>query len=180
MARPRKTSRVLRSLSDCDDAMCALKIAVLRREQLEAARDKAVAGVVEKYDPEITEQVDLALDLQLQLRNYYMAHLDEVEKDGKKSVLLAHGVMGRRSNPPALALANKAWTWASAKAAVAAKLGQTFLRFKDPEIDKDRIKEALREGDLNADQIAACGLVVKQDEEFYAEPARTATTGADV
>ncbi len=174
MARPRKTSRTLASLQDCDDAMCALKIAVLSRGAAEAARDKAVAAITEKYDPEISAQVNLAKDLELQLKNYYMTHLAEVEKDGKKSVALAHGVMGRRKSPGKLQPLNKAWTWEAVLVKLREKYKDKFLRKHEPEPDKEAIKKA----ELSADDLEACGLKIEANEDFYAEPSRTATTGA--
>jgi phage host-nuclease inhibitor protein Gam len=174
MARPRKTSVVLKTLADCDDAMLALKVAMLERESLEAARDKAVAGITEKYAPEVRAQVDLAKELELRLQNFYMEHVDDLEKDGRKSVKLAHGVMGRRLGAAKLSLANKSWTWQAVVARLAEKFGDRFLRTSEPEVKKDEVKRA---EDVDAKTLRECGLKLEQGEDFYAEPTRTAATG---
>ena len=172
MARPRKPKGVLDSIDECQEVMRCLKLAVIQQEHLEGMRDKKIAAITEEYAPGIAVEVGYRADLELQLQNYYMAHLEEVEKDGKKSVQLTHGVIGRRLGNPALKLLNKSWTWESVLAKLRENFGSKFIRKPDPEPDKAAIKKA----DLPADELKACGLKIQQDEVFYAEPDRTPTT----
>lgn len=174
MARPRKPKGVLDSIDECQEAMRCLKLATIERERLEAARDKKVAATTELFAADIAEQVTLQADLELQLRNYYMAHLEELEKDGKRSVQLTHGVLGRRLGNPVLKLLNKSWTWDSVRAKLQGTFGSKFMRQAEPEVDKAGIKKA----GLDANQLKAAGLKIEQGEDFYAEPDRTPTTEA--
>lgn len=172
MTRPRKTSEMLDSIAECEEAMRSLKLAAIEQERLEGMRDKAVTKITETYVPVIAAQVKLRTDLELGLQNYYMAHLKELETDGKKSVQLTHGVMGRRLGTPALKLLNKSWTWESVMARLREVFGSRFIRLVEPEPDKAAIKKA----DLGADELKAVGLKIEQGENFFADPDRTPTT----
>jgi len=172
MARPRKTSETLDSIDECQEAMRCLKLAAIEQERLEGARDVKVTRITEEYAADIALQVTARANVELALQNYYMAHLEELEKDGKKSVQLTHGVMGRRLGTPALRLLNKSWTWEVVLARLGEAWGKRFIRMADPEPDKAAIKKA----DLTADQLKVVGLKIEQGENFYAEPDRTATT----
>jgi len=172
MARPRKTSETLDSIEECQEAMRCLKLAAIEQERLEGARDVKVARITEEYARDIALQVTARASVELALQNYYMAHLDELEVDGRRSVQLTHGVMGRRLGTPALKLLNKSWTWESVLARLAEVFGARFVRLAEPEVDKPGIKKA----DLSAEQLKAVGLKIEQGENFYAEPDRTATT----
>ena len=174
MGRPRKANGSLASIEECQEAMRLLRLAVIAQERLEGSRDKKVAGIVEAYAPEITARVSARADLGLQLQNYYMAHLEELEQNGKKSVQLTHGVIGRRLGNPAVKLLNKSWTWDSVLAKLLAEFGLQFIRTPAPEVDKAQIKKA----DLTAEQLKTVGLKIQQDEDFYADPDRTPTTEA--
>jgi phage host-nuclease inhibitor protein Gam len=173
MGRPRKAKKKLGTLDECQEAMRLLKLSAIEQERLEGARDKAIAGITEKYAGEITAAADAVKDLTLQLQNYYMTHLADLESEGKKSVRLRHGVMGRRLGSPALRLVNKSWSWASALVKLREKWGDRFIRTADPEVKKDEVKKA----DLEAADLRECGLKIDQDEDFYAEPDRGAEEG---
>ena len=172
MARPRKASETLDSIEECQEAMRCLKLAAIEQERLEGARDVKVTRITEEYAGDIALQVTARSNVEPALQNYYMAHLEELEKDGKKSVQLTHGVMGRRLGTAALKLLNKSWTWESVLARLREVFGARFVRLAEPEVDKPAVKKA----DLSADQLKAVGLKVEQAESFFAEPDRTATT----
>jgi phage host-nuclease inhibitor protein Gam len=169
MGRPKKATATLESLGECSRAMRQLLLATLDAEKKTADRDRAVAAILKDYEGSLTTLAAKRDDLELQLRNYYMAHLDEVEKDGRRSVQLTNGIMGRRTSPSALKLLNKSWTWAAVREAIRAKWGTAFLRFEDPEPDKDKIKAEILE-----EQLGECGLKLHQDENFYVELERPA------
>jgi hypothetical protein len=103
-----------------------------------------------------------------------MTHLAECERDSKKSLQLKHGVIGRRLSPPALRLLNKSWTWSAVLTKLQSLLPDQFVRHKDPEIDKDKIKSEMGAGTLKE-----YGLKLEQDESFYAEIQRPPQTGGD-
>ena len=66
---------------------------------------------------------------------------------------------------------NKSWTWESIVTRLREVYGARFIRKPEPEVDKVAVKKA----DLPAADLAACGLKMHQDENFYAEPDRTPT-----
>jgi phage host-nuclease inhibitor protein Gam len=165
--RPKKASIVLTSMDDCTATMAGLLVAVTELEKLVATRDQAVAAASARYEVDIDSWRAKKADLELALRNYYMAHVEEMEHGGRKSVQLPNGVMGRRLSPPKLTLLNRAWTWAASLVKLRSKYGERFLRTRDPEIDKDLVKAELDEAGLKE-----VGLAIDQDEVFFAEPAR--------
>lgn len=162
MGRPKKTTATLGSMAECTDAMRLLLLVTTDLEKQQATRDAAMAGVCKSYEKAIGGLLEQKADIELQLRQYYMGHLAEVEHEGRKSVELAYGTMGRRLGQPTLKLLNKAWTWAAALVALANKFGNKYLRLRDPEIDKDAVKAGIPEGEL-----AFYGLKLDQDENFF-------------
>ena len=167
MARPRKPTHQLDSLEHCNRAMGMLLDATLEIERLTAERDKEIAAVQTQYEPALDKQLTQKAEMLASLEAFYRENVAELERGGRKSYELGNGVMGRRLDPPRLALLNRAWTWATATAKVGRRYGLKYLRVPEPELDKDLVK-----ADLDADELAACGLKVVQSEEFYAEPAR--------
>jgi phage host-nuclease inhibitor protein Gam len=153
-------------MEDCEQAMGLLAAATTSLAVAEGLRDAEVALAREKHAVAISACTEEIKELTAQLQHYYMAHLGEIERDGKKSVELRHGVMGRRMSPPALKLLSKAWTWASAAVRVLDVFGVKYLRVSDPEIDKEAIKQA----GIAAEDLRLCGLKITQDEDFFAEP----------
>lgn len=169
VARPKKASGELGSIADCDAAMHQLLLRTLSREELIVARDRQVAAAQKIFESDIDSATAAIADLTAQLQQYYVTHIDECEKDGRKSVQLAYGVMGTRLSPPALKLLNKSWTWAAVLAKLREVMGDHFVRQRDPEVDKDAVKQ-----EIAAEQLRDFGLKLTQDETFYAEPQRPA------
>jgi phage host-nuclease inhibitor protein Gam len=167
MARPKKSSMELLSLDECTRAMGKLLTVTLQLEKLIANRDLGVAQVQASYEKPLDALRAEASDLELAMQNYYMSHVSDIEKGGKKSLQLQNGIMGRKLSPAKLVLLNKSWTWASVLTKLRIGFGDRFIRQADPEVAKDTIKAELPEG-----QMADYGLKLHQDENFYAEPAR--------
>jgi phage host-nuclease inhibitor protein Gam len=163
MARPKKTTATLASLTDCTDAMRRLLLATTKAEGIQAERDASMARLFKTYEAELASAVAQRTDLEAQLQQYYMTHLPEVEA-AKKSIELTYGVMGRRLSPPALKLANKSWTWRAALVALSARFKDRFVLKREPEMDKDAVKAEIPEADL-----VLYGLKLDQEEKFYIE-----------
>lgn len=164
MARPRKTSAVLESLKECDRVMERLLLATLDLEKEEAIRDGAIATAVRTHKPRITVLSAKITDLELQLQNYYMTHTAELEADGKKSVQLKFGVMGRRKGKPSLVPLKKSWTWKAILIALRDRFGEQFLSHPEPKVDKDKVK-----AEIPPESLAEFGLRIKQEEAFFTE-----------
>ncbi len=84
----------------------------------------------------------------------------------KKSLEMAHGVIGFRTGTPKLKTL-KGFTWASALQLVKEFL-PGYVR-QTEEIAKDKLL-ADRDTEDMAPQMAKCGIQVSQDETFYVEP----------
>lgn len=105
----------------------------------------------------------------------------------KKSLDMAHGVIGFRTGTPKLKTL-KGFTWASALELAKRFLPMTYIR-QTEEIAKDRLlaDRDLKEvavydtptGDLRTatmtEAMAVCGIQVVQDEAFYVEPKKEET-----
>jgi phage host-nuclease inhibitor protein Gam len=172
VARPRKASNTLESIEECRTAMRTLLIATTNLEKVKAEKDAAVARLGKTYERDMARFVEEKADIELQLQQYYMAHLSEVEREGKKSIDLQYGVMGRWLGKPTLKLLNKAWTWAASLVKLRESFGNRFLRMPDPEINKDLVK-----AEIAAEQLGEFGLKIHQEEDFYVDLNRS-TEGA--
>jgi phage host-nuclease inhibitor protein Gam len=159
----------LKTLAECEEAMSCLLRHSTRREELEAERDRLMGDTNRMYQPSIELITSHQQSLELQLRQYYLTHAAEIEKDGAKILKLASGVMGMRLTPPSLKLLNKKWTWQSVLAALHTVFGDKFERIPPPEPNKQLIKT-----DLPAEEMKVYGLKLEQEEIFYAEPLRAA------
>lgn len=169
MARPRKATVILASIEECTAAMRKLLLATLDHERATAERDGYMALAMKQYEKRLQTLTEKRQDLDLQLQNYYMTHLGEVERDGKKSVQLQYGVMGRRFGNPSLRLLNKSWTWTAVLVKLREHFGKKFLRLRDPEVDKDKVKTELPE-----EQLGEYGMKLAQAESFYVDLFRPA------
>jgi phage host-nuclease inhibitor protein Gam len=167
MARPKKSTIELKSLDECTKAMADLLVATTDIETLTAERDRAVAAASAEFEAYLDGAKEKQADLTLALRDYYYAHVGELEKSGARSVQLVNGVMGRRTSPPKLMLLNRNWTWGTVLVRLRERFGARFLRLSEPEIDKDLVK-----AELAVEELKALGLRLDQDEKFYAEPTR--------
>ena len=166
MAKKKKIIYVLKSLEECERVMMEIWAAAATRKMLTGLMEAEIAAVREKHGLPIGE-LDGAIERWAEeLQQYYMSHLAEVEADGRKSIELRHGVMGRRLSPPALKLLSKAWKWATVAVRLEDVFGNRFLRQADPEPDKEAIKAA----DLAPEDLRLCGLKIEQEEVFFAEP----------
>lgn len=90
----------------------------------------------------------------------------------KKSLDMAHGVIGFRTGTPKLKTL-KGFTWASALQLVKEFLPNYARQTWD--IAKDKLL-ADRDAEQMADSMAKCGIQVVQDETFYVEPKKEDTS----
>lgn len=168
MGRPRKsTGAELQSIDDCTRTMATLLVAITDIEALIAERDLAIAGAQARFEQILDDARARRIEAEVALKNYYYAHLAEIEKGGTKHLQLENGMIGRRYNPPALKPLNRSWSWASIKVKVRELWNSKYFHEpKEPELDKDKLKE------LSAEELKKAGLRLHNDETFYAEPAR--------
>ncbi len=172
MGRQKKAGVELGSIDDCTRAMGELLAVTIEVEVLVAERDLAVAQASKKFETRLDDAWARKGAVSASLEAYYYGHVLEIEADGKKSLQLANGVMGRRDNPPALKPLNRKWTWAAILQAVTTGLGMSYLRTREPELDRDKLKT------LPNEKLRDFGMKVESDETFYVEPARLPEEGA--
>ncbi len=170
MGRPKKASAEIASIEDAARVMRGLLISEVELEKLQGAMDLARAEATAKFEKPIDAEKAHISDLTRQLKTFYMANHKELEKDGNKSVRLAFGILGRRLGQPVLKPRNRSWTWA----AIAIKLRSIYnTQYFNPQPPATVNKDLVRK-ELNEEQLAACGLKVDQDENFFVETDRTA------
>jgi hypothetical protein len=173
MGRPRKgTGAELATVEDCERAMAELLVAIVQIEVLEARHGLLVAQASAEIEPEMNDAKGRKIEAELALRNYYYAHLVEIEANGAKHLQLAGGVIGRRDDPPAIKPLNRSWKLEDIKRMVRAEHGlKYFHEAKEPELDKEKLKE------LDAEALKKVGLKTEAGETFYAEPTRAPAKG---
>lgn len=168
MGRPKKATKELHSIDECTLAMGELLQVTTDLESAIALRDRAMAELQAEHESRLDEYRSEAADIKASLRAYYYAHLKEMEDDGKrKHCKLPNGTMERRFGAGKLVPLNRSWTWKTIAIKVRELWGMRYFRAAEPEIDKQALKEK-----LDAEQLASAGLKVKNEESFYAEPAR--------
>jgi phage host-nuclease inhibitor protein Gam len=99
------------------------------------------------------------------MQNFGLLHHDELFSK-KKSLQCTHGIIGFRIGTPKLKT-RKGFTWA-AVLEVARTILPSYIRTTE-EVAKDRLL-ADRAIDGMAEKMDRCGVVVVQEETFYAEP----------
>jgi len=168
MGRPKKASATIDTVEQANAALHSLLCAQVELEKYVGAADLARAAATAKYETAIDGQRERIADLTLQLQTFYMANYKALETEGRKSVQLTYGVLGRRMGKPTLKPLNRSWTWAAVKVKLREAWAGKFFRAVEPEVDKDLIK-----ADLTAEQLRDVGLKVEQDEAFFVEVDRS-------
>ena len=143
MARPKKAQKELYSVEECTAAMGELARVQARIAKLVAERNLAVAQATADSEPEIDAEKKVAAELEVELCVYYFLHMAELEQDGKHSVDLPTGTMGRRLGNPKLTLLNGSWTWEMAARKLQELFVDVYMRIAEPEVDRDAVKQHL-------------------------------------
>lgn len=165
MARQKKTiiSGVTREAAE--DAFACYAKADAQSAKILADIDLQCAKIREKYSGKLAEldgEKEKAFDT---LHAYATENQDELFTK-KKSLEMAHGVIGFRTGTPKLKTL-KGFTWASALQLVNEFL-PGYIR-QTCEIAKDKLL-ADRDMEDIVPQMSRCGIQVVQDETFYVEP----------
>ncbi|EFR54625.1 host-nuclease inhibitor Gam family protein [Bacteroides fragilis] len=148
-----------------DEAFAAYAKANAQSAKITADIELQCAKIREKYASKLAElegEKEKAFDT---LQAYATENQAELFTK-KKSLEMAHGVIGFRTGTPKLKTL-KGFTWASALQLVKEFL-PGYVR-QTEEIAKDKLL-ADRDMEDMAGQMAKCGISVSQDETFYVEP----------
>ena len=154
MARQKRRS-CLASLDECGEALRELGLLDLRIEAIEARCDRKILDAKSLAKEAASFHLTRKRELEGDLEMYYREHQAEIEADGRKSVELPVGSMGRRKSSELKPLPKK--TWADVLAVIQRRGLEQFLAVK-----KKVDKEALRsQTDGFLDKLG-CRLVPKQ------------------
>ena len=165
--RPKIPTSEILSEEQANAAMLEMLTAQVELEKLQGAMDLARAAATTKFEKDLDARKSRLADLTEQLQTWYLAYAEVPEN--RKSITLAHGVIGDRISPPALKPLNRKWSWKAIGAVLQSKYGAKFFHAAEtPKPDKDKIR-----AELDDEQLKVCGLKVEQDEEFYIELDRT-------
>lgn len=163
MAKKKRQPR-LASLDECGQALREVGLLDIRIEGVQARCDKKILDAkslaVEAAAPDVRRKNELEADL----RDYYGAHLGEIETDGRKSVALAVGQMGRRLSHEIKTQNRK--KWADVVAAIKRRKWFQFLRVSEV-ADKDALRTE------TAETLAAVGCRLTPKQTWWYEVDRT-------
>ena len=158
------------SREQADAAFAQYAKASAQSEKITAEIELQCAKIREKYATQLGQletERDAAFDV---LQSFAMENQAELFTK-KKSLEMAHGVIGFRTGTPKLKTL-KGFTWASALQLVKEFL-PSHIRTTE-EIAKDKLL-ADREEEKMAEKMAKCGIQVVQEETFYVEPKKEET-----
>jgi phage host-nuclease inhibitor protein Gam len=142
---------------------------------LVAKRDEEILGINKCYEGNLSDLGAKIAALTDSLCGWAQTNPAEFPQD-RKSIKMTSGILGFRTGTPKLVLASRAWTWEKVLAALkSVATMKIFIRFKE-EVDKEQIlgmNSAAEDKAQWAAQLKTCGMVVKQEESFFFEPALT-------
>lgn len=147
-----------------EDAFARYADADARQQRITAQMDVQITKIREKYADTLDELQtvkDRSFD---EMQAYALDNRDDFGK--RKSIEMAHGVLGFRTGTPKLKTL-KGFTWASATKLIKAFMPAYIRTVEEPA--KDRLL-ADREVPEVLNQFQKVGIYVDQDESFFVEP----------
>lgn len=170
---PMPTPITIHSRADMEAVLENIVQLQLARAELEAAQERAVTAVREKYREEL-EQIDGFLQLETSWAEAWARQNPDVFSE-KKSLEFTHATIGFRQHPMKVERLSKDCPWPKlAERLTQLPWGERYLRQPPQEIDKEAILAARAE--LTPAQLRQAGIKLVQEERFYISPHRTATT----
>lgn len=159
-----KDIKTIESLTDLEAAMNRLQgcDAIVKKAAAKLSED--VAKMRDKMMDEIGEFAEQHKRLQNIIEEFAIGNRanPEIFPSGKKSLELHAGVISFRTGPLSIAL--KKGTKTEQVIAAAKSLKLDIIRMPEPELDKDAVKELVKEGEIDDDMLKKLGLVANQSE----------------
>lgn len=167
MAKTRQKKVVLTDVNrvQAEDAFASYAAADARTQQLTAKMDVEITRIREKYQAELAELADTKSEAFAVMESFAMENRAELFTK-KKSLEMAHGVLGFRTGNPQIKTL-KGFTIAAVTKMLAEFLPD-YVRTKS-EPDKDKLLSS-REDPKVSQKFEKCGIYVAADEAFYVEP----------
>jgi phage host-nuclease inhibitor protein Gam len=142
-----------------------------KEKKLELAKIEARAGM--RID-EIKQQLkESAKSLQDEIKTTEkmiedFCNFNRDQLDGQKSRRLNFGLIGWRKSPGKVVTLTK-WTFGRVVEKMIDLKMNDYLRIKNPELDKDAVREAFKSNVLTENDLKKIGLKVEEPEEFFIE-----------
>jgi phage host-nuclease inhibitor protein Gam len=134
-----------------------------------AAMELAVANVQEKFQDPMAELAEKIESRYFGILGYCETHRAALFHDKRKSLDLVTASLGFRTNPPSVQVVGKKMKLGEiAKKLLNLEWGKLFVRYPEPEVDKESILAARAK--LTAEQLASVNLSIQAEEEFFITP----------
>lgn len=165
----RKTKVMIQGISaeQANEAFAAYAEAAAREAKVVADMELQMTRIREKYAMELTRLRDAQQEMFDTLQAYASEHYAELFVQ-RKSVEMAHGVLGFRTGTPKLKTM-RGITWASVLMMMREKEEMRKYIKVSEEIDKAQML-ANRDEEGMAEKMRSVGVVVAQDETFFVAP----------
>jgi phage host-nuclease inhibitor protein Gam len=161
--REKKPVMTCKSVEDAERVMAEYATADAKLAKLNATMDEQITAIRNKYADQITELNDTREERLNDL--HFFAEGNAQLFDKKKSLQMAHGVLGFRTGTPKLKTLKK-FTWGAVTEMLKEHLPLYVRTVEEPAKDKLLADRDVEE--VNT-LFKKCGFEVAQDETFYVE-----------
>lgn len=162
-----QTAQKIPTRPEFEAALSKLKQAISDSRLATAKRDEAIRKAQEKYQPTIDECKTAEDEARVTIQEYSAAHRNiGLLPAGSKSVEVAGVSIGWKLSTPALVYKD-GFTEEQVMVLVRKKLPECIR--KKEELDKTLLKAYLKV-EKTAKKVDACGLEIKSEEKFFADP----------
>lgn len=161
--REKKPVMTVKTIEEAQAVMAEYATADAKLAKINATMDEQITAIRKKYADEIQDLSDTRDEKFNQLQFFAESNADMFDK--KKSMEMAHGIIGFRTGTPKLKTRPK-FTWGSVTELLKIHL-PTYVRTVE-EPAKDKLLADRDNADVNK-HYQRCGFEVVQEESFYAE-----------
>lgn len=132
----------------------------------EALLNLKITKLKEVFEQDTADQRVKISDLEKEIEAFCKANADEFKK--KKSLEFPNGIVGFRTATPKISTLNRKYTFKTALELVKRIFPGSYVRQKE-ELDKESMLADYGQKKLDDTKLAAVGLRIEQDENFYIE-----------
>lgn len=161
--REKKPVMTCKTIEDAEKVMAEYATADAKLAKINATMDEKITAIRNQYADQIMELQDTKEEKLNDL--HFFAEGNAQMFDKKKSILMAHGVIGFRTGTPKLKTLKK-FTWGSVTELLKNFLPEYVRTVEEPAKDK---LLADRDNEEVSNLFTKCGIEVAQDETFYVE-----------
>ncbi len=160
---------MIRNWSDFDSMLREIALIDVAVTTAAATRNEAMITAETTYNTAAAPLLAKRAALGDELEAYYKTHRKEVEVEGKRSIDLTFGRAGMRKGNPTLSCL-KGWKWEKVLAAIKKRFARNEDRLEQLITTKESVnKDGVKAAGFDADELAAIGCKIRQDDEFFFE-----------